>query len=129
MGLTAAVRGLNTGETATTFMTSSGKIVASIPAGPNSPTSDLEIIRGDFAQLLYDETREHTEWIFGDQIAGYEERDGGVEVDFQKAGKREFDFVILADGIGSRTRKLVFGNEGFRLKTLGLCELAYKGLV
>jgi 2-polyprenyl-6-methoxyphenol hydroxylase-like FAD-dependent oxidoreductase len=121
MGLTPAVLKRNTGETATTFLDPDGNFKASIPAGPNSPTSDLEILRGDLGKILYDETKDETEWIFNDHIAAIHERQDGVSVEFASGKNREFGLVIIADGAGSRTRNLAFGKDGYRFKALSLC--------
>ncbi|KAK4686155.1 hypothetical protein P7C73_g3982, partial [Tremellales sp. Uapishka_1] len=120
MGLTSAVLARNTGEKGTRFLDAKGNIKADIPAGPNSPTSDLEILRGDIGQLLYDETKEETEWLFGDHIVAFEEKQDGVLVEFKSGKKRQFDQVVIADGIGSRTRQLAFASEAVRIRHLGL---------
>jgi hypothetical protein len=41
---------------------------------------DVEILRGDLAGILYQATREGTEYLFGDSITRLDERPGGVDV-------------------------------------------------
>lgn len=51
------------------------------------------------------------EFIFGDSIAALTETGTGVRVDFGTEPSREFDLVVGADGLHSRTRRLAFGPE------------------
>src|SRR5258706_8846194 len=48
-----------------------GTKAAALPAAIFS--GDLEILRGDLAQVLYAATRDHTEYRFGDSIAAVEQ--------------------------------------------------------
>jgi 2-polyprenyl-6-methoxyphenol hydroxylase-like FAD-dependent oxidoreductase len=49
--------------------------------------------------------------VFGDQITGIDDRDDRVTVSFDHGADRSFDLVVLAEGLRSRTRALVFGDE------------------
>jgi 2-polyprenyl-6-methoxyphenol hydroxylase-like FAD-dependent oxidoreductase len=72
---------------------------------------------------LYDATRDTTAWRFGDQIVEMVEGTQGVDVKFHSGKEEMFDAVVLADGVGSRTRKLAFPPEDIQFKNLGVCEL------
>ncbi len=112
MGIEDNIRAASTGELGVLFVDKNNKTKAKLAqSGPNSFTSELEILRGDLAKILYNHTKDHVEYIFGDHIVGLNELDTGVEVTFQKAEKRHFDLVICADGIRSSTRALIFGDE------------------
>lgn len=54
------------------------------------------------------------DYRFGDSIAALEELPHGVKVRFEQGGEETFDLVIGAEGVGSHTRKLVFGDEARR---------------
>ncbi|MGW4242258.1 FAD-dependent monooxygenase [Nocardia sp. NPDC004722] len=72
---------------------------------------DIEILRGDLAEVLYSRTADECEYLFGDTVTGLRETADGVVVDFQHAPTRVFDLVFGCDGIHSRVRKLAFGPE------------------
>lgn len=116
MGLAEKIRAANTTEVGIRFVDTNDKILAELPKdNAMSMTQEIEILRGDLVQILYDEVKENTTFIFGDHIKGI---DGG-KVSFNKHEAATFDQVIIAEGIGSSTRQLVFGDE-IRFKYLGL---------
>jgi 2-polyprenyl-6-methoxyphenol hydroxylase-like FAD-dependent oxidoreductase len=87
---------------------------------PDGLTSgELEILRGDLAGIFHEATRDATEYIFDDSIASMEESDLGVDVVFQRGGRRRFDLVIGADGLHSKVRSLAFGEEAKFVRYLG----------
>jgi 2-polyprenyl-6-methoxyphenol hydroxylase-like FAD-dependent oxidoreductase len=72
---------------------------------------DLEVRRGDLAKALYDLIKDDVEFLFNDSIATLEDGRDGVDITFQGGTHRTFDLVIGADGLHSKTRRLVFGPE------------------
>ena len=127
MGLEDDVRAATTGEVGTRFVGRDGRTLAEFPAGTSDSggaTAELEILRGDLARLLVERTAEHTEYRFGDRITRLDDHGGaGVTVSFENASEERFDLVVAADGIGSSTRRLVFGDEP-EIRSLGL-ETSY----
>lgn len=114
MDLEDAVRAATTGEVGTRFVRSDGSAVAEFPAGTSDSggaTAELEILRGDLARLLVDATTDHVEYRFGDRVTGLADTPDGVSVQFEQGSTERFDLVVAADGVGSRTRSLVFGDE------------------
>ena len=77
---------------------------------------DAEIRRGDLVRVLYDLTRDGVEYVFGDSVTAVGE-DGAVT--FASGGTRRFDLVVGADGLHSRVRSLVFGDENEFVRDLG----------
>ncbi|MFC6005497.1 FAD-dependent oxidoreductase, partial [Streptomonospora nanhaiensis] len=77
---------------------------------------DLEIMRGDLNELLYDLTSEDVEYIFDDSITGIA-ADGTVT--FERSEPRRFDLVVGADGAHSNTRRIAFGEESRFARDLG----------
>lgn len=131
MGIEKTILSHNTGEKGSLLTDSQGNIKVNLPLTGGersfSPTNETEILRGTFAKLLYDITEKATEWRFGDQITAMEEyggEEGGVRVEFKTGKKEEFDLVIIADGVGSRTRKLAFPGDQVEFKPLGCCEFS-----
>jgi 2-polyprenyl-6-methoxyphenol hydroxylase-like FAD-dependent oxidoreductase len=80
---------------------------------------DIEIRRGDLADILYQRTKESCEYVFGDSITSLTETDGGVHVTFENHAPRTFDLVVGADGIHSNVRRLAFGPEEDFVSYLG----------
>lgn len=76
--------------------------------GGEGIVSEIEILRGDLARLLYDATVPGVEYLFDDTITGITQDDGGVDVTFESADTRRFDLVIGADGLHSAVRALAF---------------------
>lgn len=119
MGLEDKIKAMNTGEKGVSFVDSKGHVKAAFPITDSSFTSELEILRGDLAKILYDATKADVAYIFGDQITALEETEDAVTVTFKHGERRTFDLVIAADGIRSTTRHLIFGDEP-DLKFMGL---------
>lgn len=111
MGIEDAIRAASTGETGTEFVDSDGTPLASFPAGESDSggaTAELEILRGQLSRIIVDRTRDDTEYVFGDQIVALDDGADGVAVTFAHGPARTFDVVVVAEGLRSRTRALVF---------------------
>jgi 2-polyprenyl-6-methoxyphenol hydroxylase-like FAD-dependent oxidoreductase len=57
--------------------------------------------------------------VFGDSISALDEFAHGVHVSFERGAPRDFDLVVGADGLHSRTRRLAFGPEAGFYRELG----------
>ncbi|MBT2509603.1 FAD-dependent monooxygenase [Streptomyces sp. ISL-98] len=82
-------------------------------------SGDVEIARGDLAEIMYERAKDRVEYVFGDSIATLTEDADGVDVTFDRGTPRRFDIVVGADGLHSRTRRLAFGDESQYLHFLG----------
>ncbi|MGW5720991.1 FAD-dependent monooxygenase [Amycolatopsis sp. NPDC003865] len=113
MGLLDEVHAASTDMRGAAFVDKRGKEIATLDADTFGfrDGDDTEILRGDLAKILYDATRETTEYVFGDRITGLDERADGVDVTFAHAAPRRFDLVVGADGLHSGVRALAFGPE------------------
>lgn len=67
--------------------------------------------RSDLSAAIFEAVEGSVDTLFGDSIAGIEDRGGEVVVRFDHAAPRTADLVIGADGLHSRVRTLVFGPE------------------
>lgn len=113
MGLEETIRQATTGEVGTRFIGAGGVTVAEFPVRESESggaTAELEILRGDLAQLLVDATLPHTEYRYGNKIVDIRQTDAHALVTFEDGPDEQFDLVVAADGIGSSTRGLVFGD-------------------
>ncbi|MFH8939011.1 FAD-dependent monooxygenase [Streptomyces griseosporeus] len=79
-------------------------------------SGDVEILRGDLSRIMYERTKDTVEYVFGDSVATLAQSGGGVDVTFEHGAPRRFDLVVGADGLHSRTRRLVFGDESRYLR-------------
>ncbi|NEA39505.1 FAD-dependent monooxygenase [Streptomyces sp. SID11385] len=85
------------------------RVLVELPASMLS--GDVEIHRGDLAEIMYERTRSGVRYVFGDSIASLRQDDDGVDVSFERAAPQRYDLVVGADGLHSHTRALVFGPE------------------
>lgn len=112
MGVESIIREKGTREDGLLFVDSKGRARAAFGAtgfGGQGFVSEIEILRGELVKVLYDRSRNGTEYIFGDHPSSIEDRGDHVKVAFASGNVRKFDVVIGADGIRSKTRQLVFG--------------------
>jgi 2-polyprenyl-6-methoxyphenol hydroxylase-like FAD-dependent oxidoreductase len=115
MGLMERARALTVEQRGLALVASSGRILATMPAdafGGEGIVSEIEILRGDLAGLLYEATSADTEYLFDDTITGLTQDDDGVDVTFERARPRRFGLVVGADGLHSVTRALAFEEPG-----------------
>ncbi|MFL6119117.1 FAD-dependent monooxygenase [Actinophytocola sp.] len=123
MGILDEVRRRQTGGHDQTVVDAQGRPRAVIPG--EFTGGDIEIRRGDLADILYQRTRDSCEYVFGDSITSLTETNettgtaGGVHVTFEKSAPRTFDLVVGADGIHSTVRRLAFGPEQDYVHFLG----------
>ena len=80
---------------------------------------DVEILRGDLAAILYRNSAEAAEYVFGDEITALRHAATGVEVEFAHRPAERFDLVVGADGTHSAVRRLAFGPEREHVQPLG----------
>jgi 2-polyprenyl-6-methoxyphenol hydroxylase-like FAD-dependent oxidoreductase len=122
MGLDAAVRAACTDTAGAHTVDAGGQVLETFRAeddGGDGFIADIEILRGDLAQVLYDDTRDGVEYIFGDRIAELTQDSDGVDVVFAGGDRRRFDLVVGADGLHSALRAMVFGPHEQFLRHLG----------
>ncbi|MFB9927236.1 FAD-dependent monooxygenase [Amycolatopsis halotolerans] len=122
MGLDAAVRAACTDTAGAHTVDADGKVLETFRAdddGGDGFIADIEILRGDLSQVLYDDTRDGVEYLFGDRIAEIAQDAGGVDVVFAGGDRRRFDLVVGADGLHSSLRSMVFGPHERYLRHLG----------
>jgi 2-polyprenyl-6-methoxyphenol hydroxylase-like FAD-dependent oxidoreductase len=117
MGILEEVRRLQTNMGEQIVVDETGKRLVGLPASFMS--GEVEIARGDLSRIMYERTKDTTEYIFGDSIASMAETTDGVHVTFERARSATFDLVVGADGLHSNTRRLAFGPEAQFISFLG----------
>ena len=118
MGLLQEIRRFETRSGRISIVNEHNKETARMPDGFTS--GELEILRGDLANVLYEASRRDTEYIFNDSITGMVEDESGIVVSFSRGNPRRFDLVVGADGLHSNVRSLAFGDESKFMHHLGI---------
>ncbi|ADJ49547.1 FAD-dependent oxidoreductase [Amycolatopsis mediterranei S699] len=109
MGVLDEIRRYETAMGDQTVLGLDGRPVLTVPGAAWS--GEVEILRGDLARILYENTADHTEYVFGDRVTSLTETADGVEVTFRHGAPRTFDLVVGADGVHSGVRAAAFGPE------------------
>ncbi|NYJ05189.1 FAD-dependent monooxygenase [Petropleomorpha daqingensis] len=123
MGLLSEIRAVSLQQKGIAWVRADGSIAARMPVdafGGEGIVSEIEVLRGDLADVLHRATAATTEYLFGDSITGLDEDGDGVTVTFEHAPPRRFDLVVGADGSHSVVRALAFGPEAGCTRPLGL---------
>lgn len=111
MDLFEAVRARTTTETGTVLVDARGGVIAELPSdGPGGATAELEILRGDLARTLLDHLPDGVDLVYGDAIASVEDSRDGVTVVTAGGASFTADLLVIAEGVRSRTRGMVFGD-------------------
>jgi 2-polyprenyl-6-methoxyphenol hydroxylase-like FAD-dependent oxidoreductase len=117
MGVLEELRRLQTGGSPLRFVDETGRQLLYLPG--EFAGGDVEILRSDLSRVLFQHSRDTTEYLFGDSIAAMTQTPGGVQVSFERGAERTFDLVIGADGLHSNVRRLTFGPESGSVSYLG----------
>src|SRR3954462_10027446 len=91
MGLDAAVRGACTETVGAHTVDVDGNVLETYRAdddGGDGFIAEIEILRGDLSGVLYDDTRDGVEYVFGDRIAGLTQAADGGDVGFAGGERR-----------------------------------------
>ncbi|MBM2577357.1 FAD-dependent monooxygenase [Jannaschia sp. Os4] len=125
MGIEDTIRAHHTGEKGVAFVDAEGRVTARFPVEEKgSLTREIEILRGDLVKIIVDANPESVEYRYGRSIDALGRRDDGVTVTFDDGATEDFDVVIAADGMNSRTRELVIGPDARPRDYLG-CWSSY----
>jgi 2-polyprenyl-6-methoxyphenol hydroxylase-like FAD-dependent oxidoreductase len=123
MGLLSAAADRKTGIRGSSVVDRDGNELSrdteSTPTGGPIDNPDIELLRDDLVELLYEATLPATEYIFNDSVSAVVNRGTAVDVRFERSPSRSFDLLIGADGLHSNVRRLVFGPEERFIKRLG----------
>jgi 2-polyprenyl-6-methoxyphenol hydroxylase-like FAD-dependent oxidoreductase len=85
----------------------------------NGLVSKLEILRGDLVDVLYQATKDQTEYQFNIRIEDLNQNEDAVHATLSDGTTLSADLVIGCDGPHSAVRRLVFGPEEQFVKPLG----------
>jgi 2-polyprenyl-6-methoxyphenol hydroxylase-like FAD-dependent oxidoreductase len=122
MGLIGEMRERSLDQNGIAWIDADGRRRAEMPVtafNGNGVVSELEILRGDLVDILYQATKEHAEYRFGTRIAELNETDDAVEAALSDGTTVTAHLVVGADGPHSAVRRLAFGPEERFVKQLG----------
>jgi 2-polyprenyl-6-methoxyphenol hydroxylase-like FAD-dependent oxidoreductase/tryptophan-rich sensory protein len=114
MGLEQAALDMGTGEQGTAWVGEDGKVAAQFLTADQAgdgPTAEMEILRGDLARLLYEPAAKRATFRFGDSVTAIADDGDAARVTFASGATERYDAVVVAEGVGSATRRLVFPDE------------------
>ncbi len=117
-GLTERVRALNTTETATVIVGDRGPIGELPSDGPDGPTAEFEILRGDLAGAIREVLPPEVVLRFGESVTAV--HDGGRRVTTTSGDELRGDLLVIAEGVRSTTRDLVFADDVVTHVPLGI---------
>lgn len=121
MGVEDTIRENTVKDDGINFVNAKNEVIASFPVGKADLVREIEIMRGDLARIFYDRTKDDVEYIFGDFVSGVVQHENSVTVSFTNLDeKRDFDLIVAADGIRSKTREIVFGPDNTKIVSLGM---------
>jgi len=114
MGLDQEALDRGTGEEGTAWVNADNSIAAEFvnkDLDGDGPTAEMEILRGDLASIIYKSAKSKVSYRFGTTIKGIDDGPNGAKVTFEGADPETFDLVVIAEGVGSSTRELMFEGE------------------
>lgn len=115
MGVEDEVLAHLTGEDGTRFIGPDGTPVAVLPkqdgAETDGPTAEIEILRGRLSQIVLDTVPSDVKQRWGTHVTAVAQDADGVDVELADGSRERFDLLLVAEGRGSRTRRLVMGDR------------------
>jgi 2-polyprenyl-6-methoxyphenol hydroxylase-like FAD-dependent oxidoreductase len=124
MGLLEEVRSVSVDQKGIAWVRADGSLGARMPAdafGGEGIVSEIEVLRGDLAQVFTRATTAAVEYRYDDTVTALDQDDDGVTVGFERSAPRRFDLVVGADGPRSAVRTLVLDPEQRCVRPIGLC--------
>lgn len=126
MGLFDEIRRMHTTEQGTQFIDPKGRPFGALlvkEGVTTSPSSEMEILRGDLAAILYNAAKVHpnVEYSFGTttkQVVSNE--DDAVKVEFSNGETHDYDVLVAADGQWSKTRRQCFAPDSITVVDKGM---------
>ena len=125
MGLEKKAIELTTGELGTDWVDEKDNVIARFAVDDigDGPTAELEIMRGDISEIIFEESKKYAKYRFGEHIIAVSQHADGSSVTFSNHQSEYYDIIIVAEGVGSSTRNLLFANE-YRMRYMDL-TIAY----
>jgi 2-polyprenyl-6-methoxyphenol hydroxylase-like FAD-dependent oxidoreductase len=103
------------------FVNEKGETIAEFPVATKaSIVKELEILRPDMANAFFEKTKGMVDYVFDDYITVMHQHDSGITVTFANSNEtKDFDLVVAADGLRSKTRQIAFDDSNTKIVELG----------
>jgi 2-polyprenyl-6-methoxyphenol hydroxylase-like FAD-dependent oxidoreductase len=114
IGLEQAALHRGTGEEGTVWVYEDNSDAARFQADEiegDGPTAEMEILSGDLARLLHEATEDKVDFRYNDHVIAINEEMEAVAVTFASGSIERYHAVIVAEGVGSTSREIVFAGE------------------
>lgn len=121
MGLMPGIDRLRVYEEGMSYVDGKGRVFGRMSMADfdgEAAVAEIEIARGDLAQVLLDQLAAAADTApglldlrYGDRVVALAQDAAGVLVTFERAAPERFGAVVGADGVHSATRRLAFGPE------------------
>src|SRR5260370_2419405 len=112
MGLLDQIRAAHTGVRGMAFINEAGRHMSRMPSDllghSGGVVAEIEILRRDLVQILYQASRDGVEYLFADSIAEMAEHNDGMIATFERSRTPKFHIVVAPDGLHSRLPPLSF---------------------
>ena len=122
MGLIDQMRQRSLDQRGVAWIKADGSRRADMPVtafNGNGLVSKLEILRGDLVEVLYQATKDQTEFRFDTRIDDLHQNEDAVQATLSDGTTLSADLVVGCDGPHSAVRRLVFGPEEQFVQPLG----------
>ena len=121
MGVSEALWAKRVEDYGLRFVNEKDETIAEFPVDTKaSIVKELEILRPDMANAFFEKTKGMVEYVFDDYITGVHQHDAGVTVTFANSNEtNDFDIVVAADGLRSKTRQIAFDDSNTKIVELG----------
>ncbi len=122
MGLIDQMRQRSLDQRGVAWIRADGSRRADMPVtafNGNGLVSKLEILRGDLIDVLYQATKDQTDYRFNTRIEELNQNEDAVQATLSDGTTLSADLVVGCDGPHSAVRRLVFGPEEQFVKPLG----------
>jgi 2-polyprenyl-6-methoxyphenol hydroxylase-like FAD-dependent oxidoreductase len=122
MGLIAQMRQRSLDQRGVAWIKADGTRRAEMPVtafNGNGLVSKLEILRGDLVDVLYQATKDHTDYRFSTRVEELGQTEDVVTAVLSDGSTVSADLVVGCDGPHSAVRRLAFGPEEQFVKPLG----------
>jgi len=127
LGLSGDLHAAGAGHRASSYHDATGRELLQLDYGRLFQGVEVvQIMRDDFARVLFEHAREHAELRFAERLTAVGGDERVAQVRLESGREEEYDCLIGADGVHSQLRALCFPEGAVRAHRLGLACAAFR---